>query len=243
MDRALTQQHGGVAAPMIGLFLPGETDGPDWISDIAAAGWSWRLLPAPATGLRAWIDQPVDAFFIAPFAGWEEPASLIALARAIAANRPLLVLASHDNIDQRLIALHAGADDVIALADDRREVMARLGGLLRRHRLASGRIECADLAIDLIDRRVTRSGQLLRLPLREYDLLANLARVPDQIVPRATLLRAVWKIDFDPGTNRLDVHMSRLRAKLDHGFDWPMLMTVRGHGYGLRSNQLGWGGA
>src|SRR3546814_1558509 len=75
----------------------------------------------------------------------------------------------------------------------------------------------------------------MRLPLREFDLLANLARVPDRPLSRDALLRAVWRIDFDPGTNRVEVHMSRLRAKVDRGFDWPMLHTVKGRGYALRS--------
>lgn len=235
--------HKGRTAPLVGLYVPGDPTGGDWAAQIGAAGWRICALPAPATGLRAWIDQPLDAFVIAPFAGWEEPARLIALARAIAASRPLMIFAADPGIEQRLAALHAGADDVISTAADRREIWARLHGLLRRHRLASGRIDCAELAIDLIDRRVTRCGHLLRLPLREYDLLANLARVPDSIVPRGTLLRAVWKIDFDPGTNRVEVHMSRLRAKLDHGFAWPMLMTQRGHGYGLRSHRGALAGA
>jgi two-component system, OmpR family, response regulator len=219
------------------LFVPGDPGGGDWPGRIGAVGWDCRPLLAPASGLRAWIDQPHDAFVIAPFGGWEEPASMVTLARAIAASRPLMVLAPDGCVEARLVALQAGADDVIGIGADGRELAARLRGLLRRHRLAGGRIECADLAIDLIERRVTRGGRLIRLPLREYDLLANLARVPDRIVPRLTLLRAVWKIDFDPGTNRVEVHMSRLRSKLDRGFDWPMLMTARGQGYGLRSRQ------
>ena len=91
------------------------------------------------------------------------------------------------------------------------------------------------MRIDLIDRRVERAGRLIRLPLREFDLLANLARVPDRPLSRGALLRAVWRLDFDPGTNRVEVHMSRLRAKVDRGFDWPMLRTVKGMGYALRS--------
>ncbi|NJS14588.1 MAG: winged helix-turn-helix transcriptional regulator, partial [Sphingopyxis sp.] len=99
----------------------------------------------------------------------------------------------------------------------------------------SAKLEQDVLAIDLIDRRVTRLDRPIRLPLREYDLLTQLARVPDRIVARDALWRAVWKIDFDPGTNRIEVHMSRLRARIDRGFGWPMLFTVRGYGYGLRS--------
>lgn len=115
------------------------------------------------------------------------------------------------------------------------EVLARITGLLRRARLTAGQIGAGELRIDLIDRRVERAGRLIRLPLREFDLLANLARVPDRPMSRAALLQAVWRLDFDPGTNRVEVHMSRLRAKVDRGFAWPMLRTVKGQGYALRS--------
>jgi two-component system OmpR family response regulator len=86
----------------------------------------------------------------------------------------------------------------------------------------------------LIDRRVERAGRLIRPPLREFDVLANLARVCDRPMSRATLLPAVWRLDFDPGTNGVEVDMSRLRAKADRGFAWPMLRTVKGQGHALR---------
>lgn len=231
------------AAPLVGLFIPPAPIDMLLVEQLERAGWRCSILPAPASSVRPWIDQPLEALMIAPFGGWEEPRSLIALSRAVAGGRPLVVLTDNHSVDQRLLALDAGADDAIFRHDDRREIVARLHGLLRRHRQASGRITCAELSIDLVDRRVARCGTLLQLPLREFDLLANLARTPDRIVSRDTLLRAVWKIDFDPGTNRVDVHMSRLRAKLDHGFGWPMLMTERGLGYGLRSARPTMGGA
>jgi two-component system OmpR family response regulator len=136
-----------------------------------------------------------------------------------------------------MMALTAGADDAVGWADDPAEVVARIAGLLRRSRMAAGQLGTDELRIDLIDRRVERAGRLIRLPLREFDLLANLARVPDRPVSREALLRAVWRIDFDPGTNRVEVHMSRLRAKVDRGFAWPMLHTVKGCGYALRSRR------
>lgn len=220
--------------PLLGIFLTSDRSRSRLQGQLAAAGWRTVLLPAPATGMRAWIDQPIDALLVAPFDGWEEPRGLIALARAVAGGRPLMVLTSGRSRDQRLLAFEAGADDAIDRDADPREVTARLASLLRRYRSAGGRIECAELTIDLIERRAARCGNLMRLPLREFDLLANLVRAAGQIVPRQTLLRAVWKIDFDPGTNRLDVHMSRLRAKVDRGYAWPMLMTERGYGYGIR---------
>lgn len=224
------------AAPRIAIFQPA-IDACDRLhSAFSGQGWRWLTLPAPVTGMRAWLERQFDALLVAPFSGWEEPAHLIGLARAIAGARPLVVLTADASVDQRLVALHAGADDALWYNADPRELLARIGGLLRRQRLASGWLECAELRIDLIDRRVTRLDRAIALPLREFDLLSRLARVPDRIVAREALWRAVWKIDFDPGTNRIEVHMSRLRAKVDRGFAWPMLITERGHGYGLRSS-------
>lgn len=136
-----------------------------------------------------------------------------------------------------MAALRGGADDAVGWTGNLPEVLARIAGLVRRSRLAAGQLGCDELQIDLIDRRVERAGRLIRLPLREFDLLANLARVPDRPLSRAALLKAVWRIDFDPGTNRVEVHMSRLRAKIDRNFAWPMLTTVKGRGYALRSRR------
>lgn len=226
----------GAVVPSIAIFQPANGPRDAVQAAISQQGWTCVTLPAPITGMRAWLEAQYDALLVAPFSGWEEPAHLIGLARAIAGARPLVVLTADASVDQRLVALHAGADDALWCNADPRELLARIGGLLRRQRLASGWLECAELCIDLIDRRVTRLGRAIALPLREFDLLTRLARVPDRIVAREALWRAVWKIDFDPGTNRIEVHMSRLRAKVDRGFDWPMLMTARGHGYGLRSS-------
>jgi two-component system, OmpR family, response regulator len=225
---------GAEIAPRIAIFHPAARPLETMMLALGQRGWGALTLPAPVTGMRSWIDQPYDALVIAPFSGWEEPGHFIALARAIAGTRPLMVLTGAD-MTERLTALNAGADDAVSWPGDMREIMARLAGLIRRRRMAAGWLECAELRIDLIDRRVTRLDRAIRLPLREFDLLTQLARVPDRIVPRDTLWRAVWKIDFDPGTNRIEVHMSRLRASVDRGFAWPMLMTERGRGYGLRS--------
>jgi two-component system, OmpR family, response regulator len=226
----------GAVVPSIAIFQPANGPRDAVQAAISQQGWTCVTLPAPITGMRSWLEVQYDALLVAPFSGWEEPAHLIGLARAIAGARLLVVLTADASVDQRLVALHAGADDALWCNADPRELLARIGGLLRRQRLASGWLECAELCIDLIDRRVTRLGRSIALPLREFDLLTRLARVPDRIVAREALWRAVWKIDFDPGTNRIEVHMSRLRAKVDRGFDWPMLMTARGHGYGLRSS-------
>ncbi|KGB52090.1 response regulator transcription factor [Sphingopyxis sp. LC363] len=202
---------------------------------IGAAGLAVQLLPQHVDGLRAWVDSCFDLLLVNPFLGWQEPSEFVRLARSIAGRRPLLVVSDRDALGDRMTALSAGADDAAGWTNNLPELLARIAGLLWRSRIAAGQLGEGELRIDLIDRRVERAGRLIRLPLREFDLLANLARVPDRPVSRDALLRAVWRIDFDPGTNRVEVHMSRLRAKVDRGFDWPMLHTVKGRGYTLRS--------
>ncbi len=203
------------------------------------AGYRTCLLAAPAAGLRPWLDCPFDLLLFNPFLGWQEPAEFVRFARTIAGRRPLLALSSGESFADRMAALDWGADDAIGWTGNLPEVLARVASLLRRCGIAAGQLGTAGLRIDLIDRRVEREGRLIRLPLREFDLLANLARVPDRPVSRDALLKAVWRIDFDPGTNRVEVHMSRLRAKVDRGFDWPMLHTVKGCGYALHSRPEG----
>ncbi|HWV61467.1 MAG TPA: response regulator transcription factor [Sphingopyxis sp.] len=202
---------------------------------ILATGLTVQRLPQHVDGLRAWVNSCFDLLLVNPFLDWQEPFEFVRLARSIAGRRPLLVVSDRDALGDRMKALGAGADDAVGWTDNLPEVLARIASLLRRSRIAAGQLGEGELRIDLIDRRVERAGRLIRLPLREFDLLANLARVPDRPLSRDALLRAVWRIDFDPGTNRVEVHMSRLRAKVDRGFDWPMLHTVKGRGYALRS--------
>jgi len=206
---------------------------------IEDAGFAVQWLPQHVDGLRTWIDGCFDLLLVNPFLGWQEPSEFVGLARSIAGRRPLLVVSDRDSLDDRMVALRAGADDAVGWTGNLPEVLARIASLLRRSRIAAGQLGEGELRIDLIDRRVERAGRLIRLPLREFDLLANLARVPDRPLSRDALLRAVWRLDFDPGTNRVEVHMSRLRAKVDRGFDWPMLHTVKGMGYTLRSRPDG----
>ncbi len=202
---------------------------------IEAAGLSVQFLPPHTNDLRSWGDSCFNLLLLNPFLDWQEPFEFVRLAASIAGRRPLLVVSDRDVLEDRLVALDAGADDAVGWTDNLPEVLARVASLLRRSRIAAGQLGEGELCIDLIDRRVERAGRMIRLPLREFDLLANLARVPDSPVSRDALLRAVWRINFDPGTNRVEVHMSRLRAKVDRGFDWPMLRTVKGVGYTLRS--------
>jgi two-component system OmpR family response regulator len=127
-------------------------------------------------------------------------------------------------------ALDAGAADAVLRTSSPDEIAARIAARLR---LAAPPIGIGDLLIDRLSRSVTRAGRRLRLLPREYALLVHLAQHAGHAVPRSALLQAVWGLSFDPGTNVVAVHISRLRAKLDHGFAGAMLHTEKGIGYRL----------
>jgi two-component system OmpR family response regulator len=221
--------------PVVAIYHPVAARAQELRDAVTAAGFEVQILPPHVNGLRPWIDCCFNLLLINPFLDWQEPFEFVRLAASVAGRRPMIAVSDRDSLDDRMVALSAGADDAVGWTGNLPEVLARIGGLLRRSRIAAGQLGEGELRIDLIDRRVERAGQLIRLPLREFDLLANLARVPDRPVSRGALLKAVWRIDFDPGTNRVEVHMSRLRAKVDRDFAWPMLRTVKGQGYTLRS--------
>lgn len=128
-------------------------------------------------------------------------------------------------------ALDAGADDAVVQPVAANELAARIAARLRLR--AALPIAIGELLIDPVERRVARSGRPIALLPREYALLLHLARARGRCVDRAELLDAVWRLRFDPGTNVIEVHVSRLRAKLDRGFAAPMLHTEKGRGYYL----------
>jgi DNA-binding response OmpR family regulator len=134
---------------------------------IEAAGLAVRLLPQHVDGLRTWVDDCFDILLINPFLGWQEPFEFVRLARSIAGRRPLLILSDRDSLDERMVALDAGADDAVGWTGNLPEVLARIASLLRRSRIAAGQLGEGELRIDLIDRRVERAGRIIRLPLRD----------------------------------------------------------------------------
>lgn len=135
-----------------------------------------------------------------------------------------------DDPAARARALEGGAQDVVGPWMHEGEAVARI---IRLARDDQPRLRVGDLLIHLVDRQVERAGHAIPLLAREYALLLHLARRPGEAVSRDALLRAVWRLEFDPGTNSVEVHMSRLRAKIDRGHDWQLLRTVRGRGYAL----------
>ncbi len=162
--------------------------------------------------------------------------SIIRTLRASGNRTPVLVLSALGEVDDRVEGLRAGGDDYLVKPFAFSELHARLDALNRRSEGAAPttRLTVGDLEMDLLTRKVTRSGQSVSLQPREFRLLEYLMRHADQVVTRTMLLESVWDYHFDPQTNVIDVHISRLRGKLDKQFDKPLLHTVRGAGYMLR---------
>jgi len=150
---------------------------------------------------------------------------------------PALILSALSDVDERVRGLRAGGDDYLAKPYAFSELLARLDSLARRRNQdgQETRLKTGNLEMDLLTRTVTRAGQTILLQPREFKLLEYLMRNAGHIVTRTMLLENVWDYHFDPQTNVIDVHVSRLRAKIDKGFDEQILHTVRGAGYMLRA--------
>jgi two-component system OmpR family response regulator len=155
--------------------------------------------------------------------------------RANGAPVPVLILSALDEVDERIQGLRAGGDDYLAKPYHLEELAARLEALVRRHGEVAppGKLKVCDLELDARSRRVTRAGRKIDLTAREFQLLEFLMRHTGQVVTRTMILEGVWDYHFDPKTNVIDVHISRLRQAIDKGFDRPLLHTVRGAGYSL----------
>ncbi len=155
--------------------------------------------------------------------------------RAAGVQTPTLFLTAMGNVDDRVEGLEAGADDYLVKPFAGTELLARVAALGRRPRVAevAVRLAVADLEINLLKRTVTRAGKRIDLQQQEYKLLEYLMRHTGEIVTRTMLLEDIWAFHFDPGTNLIESHMSRLRAKVDRGFDRELIHTVRNAGYRL----------
>ena len=157
--------------------------------------------------------------------------------RAVRAERmtvPILILTAKDEMEDKVKGLNAGADDYLTKPFGFDELLARARALLRRRGdMIPSVLRVADLELDTLRHRATRGGRELDLTNREYALLEFLMRHPDRVVTRTMLAEHVWEHDFDPISNVIDVHIARLRNKIDDGVSPKLLQTIRGQGYRL----------
>jgi len=163
--------------------------------------------------------------------------SLVQVLRAAGNDTPVLFLSALGSVDDRVKGLKAGGDDYLTKPFAFSELLARIEVLVRRRGAAQPqtRLAVADLELDLLSRSVKRAGKAIELLPREFALLEYMMRNAGSVVTRTMMLENVWDYHFDPQTNVIDVHIARLRQKIDKDFPTPLIHTVRGAGYSLRA--------
>ncbi len=163
--------------------------------------------------------------------------TIVQTIRATGDTTPVLFLSALGDVDERVAGLRAGGDDYLTKPFAMSELLARIDVLGRRGPaiVAESKLSVGDLDIDLLGQQVRRQGRTIDLTAREFRILAYLARNEGRVVTRSMLLEHVWDYHFDPQTNIIDQHVSRLRQKVDRGHDMPLIHTVRGTGYVMRA--------
>jgi two-component system OmpR family response regulator len=190
-------------------------------------------MAAVERGLAARFDMIVLDRMMPGYEGLE----VVRRLRAGKVEAPILLLTAKGGIADRVDGLDAGADDYLVKPFAFAELVARINAMARRSALGSSTsIEVGDITLDLIERRVTRAGQVIPLQPREFTLLELLMRNAGRPVTRGMFLEQVWGFHFDPQTNIVESHLSRLRAKLREGFPDDPIETLRGTGYRIRSH-------
>jgi two-component system OmpR family response regulator len=201
------------------------------------AGYDVRHCDDGRDGLAAAQAEPFDLLIVDRMLPTLDGLSIVSQLRADGSAAPVLVLSALGTVDHRVEGLKAGGDDYLVKPFSLVELLARVEALLRRSRPDGSPgtvLRLADLELNRMTRRVARAGKDISLTTREYQLLEYLMQHPGQVVTRTMLLESVWDLHFDPQTNLIDVHISRLRQAIDRDFKPPLLHTVRGAGYVLR---------
>lgn len=186
-------------------------------------------------GLHLATTSDYDALILDRMLPGLDGLSVVRALRAAEKTVPVLILSALAHVDERVKGLRAGGDDYLTKPFAFSELHARLEALMRRPQAITQATELkvADLTLDLLSRKVTRAGHPIDLRPQEYKLLEYLMRHAGEVVTRTMLFEGVWDFHFDPQTNVVDVHISRLRQKIDKGFTSPLIHTHRGGGYSI----------
>jgi len=218
------------------LVVEDDADTAEYIlKGLREAGFTAEHVADGRDGLYMASGSEFDAIVMDRMIPGMDGLSVTKAVRAAGVQTPILILSALAHLDERVTGLRAGADDYLTKPFGFSELAARLENLMRRGgtKPAETTLACGDLSLDLLSRRVTRAGKNLDLLPRELKLLEYFLRHRDRVVTRTMLLEEVWDYRFDPHTSLIDTHISRLRKKIDEGFDKPLLHTVRGSGYRL----------
>lgn len=204
------------------------------------SGHSCDVVGDGEEGLSLALSEPFDVLILDRMLPKRDGLSVLEELRGRENHTPVLVLSALGSVDDRVAGLRAGGDDYLTKPYAFSELLARVEALARRKspEEASTKYVVGDLVLDRLSHKVMRGNENVPLQPREYRLLEYLMKNAGQVVTRTMLLEHVWDYHFDPQTNVIDVHISRLRAKIDKNYDQPLLHTVRGAGYILRDGAV-----
>jgi two-component system OmpR family response regulator len=191
------------------------------------------------SGLKAALAEPFDAITLDRMLPGCDGLAVLKGLREAGSDAPVLMVSALGDVDDRVIGLRAGGDDYIVKPFAPTELIARLEVILRRHRRPESpelTLKVADLELDLVKREASRDGRRIELLPMEFKLLEFMMRNAGQTLSRRMIFEAVWEYYFDPGTNLIDVHVGRLRRKIDVGDAKPLFRTERGVGYMLNAD-------
>ncbi len=220
------------------LVIEDDREAAGWlVKGLKEAGHVAHLATDGQEGLQMARDGDYDVLIVDRMLPGLDGLSIVRTLREEGDQTPALFLSALGEVEDKVEGLRAGGDDYIAKPYAFSELLARVEVLGRRKTAepVRTRLRVGDLELDLLKRRVTRAGREILLQPREFKLLEYLMRNAGNVVTRTMLLENVWDYHFDPQTNVIDVHISRLRGKIDKEFDYPMLHTVRGAGYVLKA--------
>ncbi|MFG1359206.1 winged helix-turn-helix domain-containing protein [Xanthobacter pseudotagetidis] len=228
----------GSSNPMRLLLVEDDRDAAEYLRKaFKEAGHVADLAGDGEEGLALALDGKYDVMIVDRMLPQRDGLSLVSELRGRGHTTPVLILSALGQVDDRVQGLRAGGDDYLPKPYAFTELLARVEALSRRGapQAAETVYKVADLELDRLSHSVTRGGKEIVLQPREFRLLEYLMRHAGQVVTRTMLLENVWDYHFDPQTNVIDVHVSRLRSKIDKGFEVPLIHTVRGAGYMVRA--------
>ncbi len=236
------EDGGGYGNPdsMRVLLIEDDTETASYIAKgLNESGFSVDVATDGKDGLLLAIGEDYDVAVVDRMLPGLDGLSVVETLRRTGKHTPVLFLSAMGNVEDRVSGLRGGADDYLVKPFAFSELLARVEALSRRRGAATVEtlLREGDLELDVLARAVKRGGTAIQLQPREFALLEYLLRHAGQVVTRTMLLEHVWGYHFDPQTNVIDVHISRLRQKIDRDFETPLLHTIRGAGYMLRASQ------
>ena len=237
-DKFSNHQHSFRTPTMHVLIIEDDEATASYIQKgLAEAGHTSDIASQGDDGLEKASSENYQALIVDRMLPVMDGLTVVSTLRSRSNQTPALILSALGDVDDRVEGLKMGGDDYLTKPFAFSELIARLEALVRRSAAETQEttLTAGELEMDLLSREVKRGNVVIDLQPREFRLLEYLMRHSNQVVTRTMLLENVWDYNFDPQTNVIDVHISRLRGKIDKNFDEPMLNTVRGAGYILRA--------